>query len=103
MSGSTGGSFRGVEVLLPRAPIRGNIHGAAVPDSYKKILSAFCDVFRSENCDLNKTTPKSLKSIGYLCKSYKIFGSIFKNEFIFYCFLLMDYQLLDEAQNHQNQ
>ena len=88
---------------MSRAPIRGNIHGAAVPARFKQIISAFCDVFGSENCDLNKITPNSLKSIGYLCKSYKIFGSIFKNDFIFYWLLLMDYQLLDEAQNHPNQ
>ena len=91
------------ELILSRAPIRYNIHGAAVPDSLKKVPTTFCAVFWAENGDLNKNTPKSSKSIGLMCKSKKMFGIIFKFDFMFYWFLLMDWQLVDEAQNHPNQ
>ena len=59
--------------ILSRAPIRGGLHGTAVPDSKKKPHMMITVVFPSTFCEAEWNDPQnrsnSLKSIGFMCKS----------------------------------
>ena len=74
---------------MSRAPIRGGLHGTAVPDSKKKSFDDYC-CFSSTFCEAEWNDPpnrsNSLKSIGFMCKSNNGIVNYLLNRI---CFLLV--------------